>query len=50
MDTCSVSIRLDVETKEAILKYAKEQDLTLSQVIRRAIKEYMKENDEGGTD
>lgn len=50
MDTCSVSVRLDVETKEAMLKYAEEQDLTVSQIMRRAIKQYLKENqeDEGG--
>ncbi len=45
VDNCSISLRLDPETKESLLQYAKEQDLTLSQVVRRAIKEYL--NNEG---
>lgn len=46
MDTCSVSVRLDTETKEEMLRLAEEQDLTISQIIRRAIKQYLKENKE----
>ena len=50
MDTCSVSVRLDTETKEEMLKIAEEQDLTVSQIIRRAIKQYLKENKEDRID
>ena len=37
----SISIRLSEEEKERLQKIAKEQDLTLSQLIRRAIKEFL---------
>jgi len=50
MDTCSVSVRLDTETKEEMLKLAEDQDLTISQIIRRAIKQYLKENGEDQQD
>ena len=50
MDTCSVSVRLDTETKEEMLRLAEEQDLTVSQIMRRAIKQYLKENKEGQID
>jgi predicted HicB family RNase H-like nuclease len=33
-----ISVRISPEEKELIWKYAKENDLSLSQVIRRAIK------------
>ena len=41
----SISIRIDESEKEAIQKYAKDNDLTVSQVIRRAIKEFLKEEE-----
>jgi len=50
MDTCSVSVRLDTEIKEEMLKMAEDQDLTISQIIRRAIKQYLKENGEDQQD
>ena len=50
MDTCSVSVRLDTETKEEMLRLAEEQDLTVSQIMRRAIKQYLKENKEDQVD
>ena len=37
----TISIRIDEEEKEALQKYAKEHDLTVSQVVRRAIKEFL---------
>jgi predicted transcriptional regulator len=49
IDNCSISLRLDPETKETLTEYAKEQDLSVSQVVRRAIKEYLEKN-EGGQD
>lgn len=39
----SISIRLSAEEKEALAQYAVEQDLTMSQVVRRAIKEFLKQ-------
>ena len=37
----TISIRVSEEEKEAIMKYAKENDLTMSQVMRKAIKEFL---------
>lgn len=36
-----VSIRLSDEEKKALQEFAAKQDLTMSQVIRRAIKEFL---------
>lgn len=41
----NITIRLEEEEKEALQKIAKEQDTTLSWVVRRAIKEYLKNQD-----
>jgi predicted transcriptional regulator len=40
----TVSIRLEEEEKKAVQQYANDNDLTVSQVIRRAIKEYLEKN------
>ena len=37
----SLTIRLDEKEKEALVQFAEEQDLSVSQVVRRAIKEYL---------
>ena len=37
----TISIRIEEEEKEALQKYAKEHDLTVSQFVRRAIKEFL---------
>jgi len=37
----TMTIRVAEEEKERIEKYAKENDLSASQVVRRAIKEFM---------
>lgn len=37
----TISIRIEEEEKEVLQKYAKEHDLTVSQVVRRAIKEFL---------
>ena len=37
----TISIRIPDEEKEAIMKYAKENDLSMSQVIRKAVKEFL---------
>ena len=36
----TISVRLSEEEKEKIEKFAKENDLSLSQVIRKALKEF----------
>lgn len=36
-----MSIRIDAEDKAALAAYAKENDLTMSQVIRRIIKDFL---------
>lgn len=43
--TTTITIRIDENEKDLLLKIAEEQDLTLSQVVRRAIKEYIKLKD-----
>ena len=40
-DLTTISIRLSDEEKEALQKFAKEHDLTISQVVRRAIKDLL---------
>ena len=40
-DMAKTSFRLTLEEKEALDKYAKENDLSSSQVIRRALREYL---------
>lgn len=37
----TVSIRMEDSEKEAIQKYADEHDLSMSQVMRRAIREFL---------
>ena len=38
----TISIRIDEEMKEALNKYAEANDLSMSQVIRKAIKDFLK--------
>lgn len=40
----SISIRLEEAEKEALQKYAKEHDLSVSQVVRKIIKDFLKNN------
>jgi predicted transcriptional regulator len=37
----TITIRIDETEKEALQEYAKEHDLTVSQVVRRAIKGFL---------
>lgn len=37
----TISIRIEENEKEALQKYAKENDLTVSQVVRKAIKQLL---------
>lgn len=42
--TTSISIRLSIEEKEYLDKYCKENDITLSALVRSAIKPYIQPN------
>lgn len=37
----TITIRLEETEKQAIAQYANENDLSMSQVVRRAVKEYL---------
>ena len=39
----TLSIRISEEEKQKLQKFCEEYDLTMSQVIRRAVKEYINE-------
>lgn len=41
----SITIRLDEQEKEKLAAIAREQDLSMSQVIRRLIKDFIKDKD-----
>ena len=41
-----LSIRIEDNDKEALQKYANENDLSVSQVIRKAIKEFLNKDKE----
>jgi predicted transcriptional regulator len=44
-DNTNITVRLSAEEKEALLNYANEQDLTMSQVVRRALKEFLEKSE-----
>ena len=37
----TVSVRLTQEEKDSLIAYCEDNDLTMSQVIRKAVKEYL---------
>ena len=41
----TISIRIEETEKEALQQYAQEKDLSVSQVVRKAIKEFLKMNE-----
>ena len=41
----TISIRIEETEKEALQEFAKENDLTVSQVVRKAIKEFLRMNE-----
>ena len=41
MNYSTVSVRLAEEEKKTLEEFAKDRDLTMSQVIRKAVKEYI---------
>ena len=38
----TISVRIDQSEKKKLEEYAKKEDLTMSQIIRKALKEYLK--------
>lgn len=44
-DMGKMSIRLEQEDKDALVRYAKENDLSVSQVLRRIIKDFLKDKE-----
>ena len=42
----TITIRLDESEKQAIAEYAEANDLSMSQVVRRALKEYLAKQEE----
>ena len=42
----SVSVKMEDSLKEAVVQYADENDLTVSQVIRKALVEFLEKNKE----
>lgn len=40
-DMTKVSFRISIEEKNILMKYAEENDLTISQVIRRSVKKFL---------
>jgi predicted transcriptional regulator len=41
----TISIRIDEKEKELLNKYADENDLSMSQVVRKAIKEFLRDKE-----
>lgn len=41
----TISIRIEDNEKEALQQFAQENDLSVSQVVRRAIKEFLRMNE-----
>lgn len=41
----TISIRIEDNEKEILQKYAKDNDLSVSQVIRKAIKEFLQKTE-----
>lgn len=45
-NSCSISFRIETEIRDELFECAKKQDLNVSQIIRRAVKNYLKEAEE----
>jgi antitoxin component of RelBE/YafQ-DinJ toxin-antitoxin module len=46
MDYSTISVRITAEEKEVLLQYCKDNDLSMSQVLRKAIKDIIQKNQE----
>ncbi len=44
MKDCKITIRIEESLKNDVVEYAKKKDIPTAQVIREAIKTYLKEN------
>ena len=40
-----ISFRINTEEKEALMNFAEENDLTVSQIIRRAVKLFLEQSE-----
>ncbi len=49
-NSCSISFRVEAEVRDELFELAKKQDLNVSQLIRRAVKEYIKKVGDEGVD
>lgn len=45
-DMTKISFRISIDEKEELLKFAEINDLTISQIIRRAVKQFLEKVDE----
>lgn len=45
-NSCSISFRVETEVRDELFECAKKQDLNVSQIIRRAVKDYLKKAEE----
>lgn len=45
-ENTNITIRLSINEKSALQKYAEEHDLTMSQIVRRAIKDFLEKDKE----
>lgn len=41
-----ISFRISIDEKEALMEFAENNDLTISQIIRRAVKQFLEKVDE----
>lgn len=46
----TISIRIEEDEKELIQQYAKDHDLTVSQVIRRAVRDFLATKEDSAAD
>ena len=47
-DVAHIGIRLDEREKDQITKLAQKKDLTLSQIVRKLLRDYLNKEDEKG--
>ena len=45
-ERCAAQVELDIDTEKTLLKYAYESDLTISEIVETALREYVKKHKE----
>ena len=45
-DMTKISFRISIDEKEALMEFAENNDLTISQIIRRAVKQFLEKVEE----